>query len=207
MRLKGHWGYSPPEVNEILGTGGGEGSYSAGDGPCEGIVSPEGGLDLLNLVKSRPVRVPIPSPRPPKRRAWRSLGCDGPRDVMTFTVSSYLYAPNSALSFCTTATTSYICRIMTDSVIHCRRARSISIHQFVLREQSDGSSQSRRSARIESAARWFKSARVAPRVRSQEISRPHPRRYPDRSHRASQCRSRLRNSGTTRADQETDRGS
>ena len=24
LRLKGHWGYSPPEVNEILGTGGGK---------------------------------------------------------------------------------------------------------------------------------------------------------------------------------------
>ena len=38
------------------------------------------------------------SARPPKRRAqWRSLGCDGPRGVVAFTVSSYHYAPNGAI--------------------------------------------------------------------------------------------------------------
>ena len=67
FRLEGHREYSLAEVNEILGTGG-EGGYSARDVALRRHSQPWGGakLDLLNLVNSRPVPVPIPSPRAPQ---------------------------------------------------------------------------------------------------------------------------------------------
>ena len=66
FRLEGHREYSLAEVNKILGTGG-VGGYSARDVALRRHSQPWGAkLDLLNLANSRPVPVPIPSPRAPQ---------------------------------------------------------------------------------------------------------------------------------------------
>ena len=79
---------------------GGKAATQLGMWPCEGIVSPGGGRSSTCSTSSIPVRFPYLSHlrAPPKRRAqWRSLGCDGPRGVAGFTVSSYLYAPKDTV--------------------------------------------------------------------------------------------------------------
>ncbi len=66
FRLKGHREYSLAEVNEILGTGGKRLLSERWALRRHSQTRGEARLDLVNLVNSRLVRVPIPSPRAPQ---------------------------------------------------------------------------------------------------------------------------------------------